>query len=353
MKKTILLAMAFVVASFGLGHLWVEAAPPRPASFYGTVTLNGANVPLPASVEGLIDGVAYAASPVMESGGATVYALDVPGDIPERVGKQGGQAGETIQFRVAGLPCAQTATWTEGVHLNLNLSATGTLPTNTPSPTLSATPTSTITPTPSQTPEVTPTPAIVQLPPDKDTFISEWEPNTNYATDQRLKVRASPYRSLLHFDTSSIPMNSTVSSAELYLYLDWYTYQASQTPNVSAYKVLTDWAEAQATWVMRSSGIGWGSTGCSGTADRDPTAKAFTTMGEPSTWYSWDISGLVQDWVWSPGDNRGLLLVSDGGRELRFHSQNAPNYKPYLRVEYISGTGPGPTPTRPTARWCA
>ncbi|MBC7238175.1 MAG: DNRLRE domain-containing protein, partial [Chloroflexi bacterium] len=252
---------------------------------------------------------------------------------------------DTIQFKVGGLLCAQTAMWSDGLRQNLNLTASGSLPTLTPTPSLVPTNTPTITPTPTETPSVTSTPAIIDLRPAQDTFISEWEPNSNYGTDQRLKVRNSPYRSLLYFDTSALPTNATVRSARLYLYLDWYTHQADRTATVNVYKVQTDWNESQATWNHRLTGVPWSANGCDGSADRSLTPSATTDVLTPSTWYSWDVTSLVQDWVWSPAGNKGMILITAAGRELRFHSMNMSSNKPYLRIDYVVGQGPGPTAT--------
>ncbi len=352
MKKTILMLMACIAAYLGLGHWWVEAAPPLPASFYGTVTINGANAPTHVSVEALIDGVTYAVAPVQMSGGSSVYAINVPGDIPGSAGKQGGQEGDTIQFKVGGLLCAQTATWSKGARQNLNLTATGTLPTLTPTPsrTPTLTPTLTltpsITPTPSQTPAVTATPGVVQFSPSRDTFISAWEPTTNYGLDHRIKIRANDvYRGMLHFNTAAIPTNSTVQSARLYLYLDWYEHQADRVAPVNVYKVNSDWTEMGATWNLRMPGSPWSIAGCQGSTDRSLTAVATTNVLDPSKWYSWDITALVQDWVSNPAGNRGMILITTANRELRFHSKEAATNHPYLRIDYTTGVGPEPTAT--------
>lgn len=344
MKKTALALTACVCIILALNGLWVEAAPPIPASFYGTVRVNGANPPTYVSVEALIGGVTYAVVPVRVDGGNVVYALDVPGDVAELPGKQGGTDGETIQFKIGGLLCGQTGTWHEGVHTHLDLTASGALPTITPTETAVSTDTPTTTPTPTITPRVSPTPAVVDFEPTQDTFISSWEQNTNYGTDHRLKVRSGAYRSLVYFDLlSSIPTHATVTNATLHLYLDWYEHQTQSSPNVSLHKVLTDWDEMQSTWNHRLTAIAWDSPGCESASDRDTTASSSTTVTEVNSWYTWEVTALVQDWAWHPEDNKGTILISDSGRELRFHSGNYPTNKPRLHVEYTTGGSP---PTR-------
>jgi len=344
MKTTALVAILIACLTLVVGGLLVDAAPPRPASFYGTVRVNGASAPTYMSVEARISGVTYATVRIQTVGTDSVYTLDVPGNT-ELPGKQGGTPGETIEFYVGDVRCDQTAEWQEGIHTALNLTATGSVPTATPSetPMPSSTPTNTL--TPSNTPLVTPTPAVLDLSAEKDTFISEWEPNTNYGTDHRVKVRSNAYRSLLYFDLSFISSDATVTAATLNLYLDWYEHQMQASPDVSVHKVLADWEEIQATWYHRQTKVTWGTAGCGSTSDRDPTARASAVVSEVSTWYSWDIAELAQEWVWLGSSNKGMLVVSNSGRELRFHSSEYTTNQPYLHIEYSTGGGPGPSRT--------
>ena len=169
-RTRFLLGVVFlVVVLLAFAGPWVMAAPPRPTTYYGTIRINGAAAPSWVSIEAQIGGFTCAATTVQILGVESVYAIDVPGDVPERAGKQGGIEGETIQFLAGGLACAPTGVWNEGAYRNLNLSASGSLPTATPTNTVdpSKTPTRTLTPTitrtPTQTPLVTSTPVVVDL----------------------------------------------------------------------------------------------------------------------------------------------------------------------------------------------
>lgn len=101
------------------------AVPPLPSSFYGTVTVNGANVPDGMSVTAWINGVAYAQTATFTANGNSVYVIDVPGDDPETPGvKEGGVAGDTIVFKLGGVQQVdQTSIWQSGTNVELNLSA--------------------------------------------------------------------------------------------------------------------------------------------------------------------------------------------------------------------------------------
>jgi hypothetical protein len=234
------------------------------------------------------------------------------------------------------------------------------LETNTPtlSPTPSGTPgpssTPTITLTPSNTPDVTPTPRPIVIKPGKvdsrDTYLSMWEPTSNKSGSTRLYARSQgsvTYRPLLRFDTSVIPTNSRVTKAELHLYLDSYEHSPGVSPRVSAHKVKRDWVASEATWNLARQGEAWQVPGADGSGDRNLAESAATVVSTNDTWYNWDITNLVGEWVSNPASNQGVMLISDAGRELRFYSADDPDTRriPYLYIEYIEGGG---TPTTPT-----
>jgi len=102
----------------------VEAAPPLPSSFYGTVLVNGANVPDGTVVSAWIDGVNYVDFETITFEGASVYSFDVPGDDPDTPEKDGGIEGDTIVFMIGSDTADQTATWHTGTNVELNLTAT-------------------------------------------------------------------------------------------------------------------------------------------------------------------------------------------------------------------------------------
>lgn len=360
-NKTKLVVFLLLVACLAavLGSALVEAEPQVPATFYGTVKINGENVPLYVLVEARVLGVTYATRQVQVSGADTVYVMDVPGDDPSTPGREGGQSGDTIQFYIGGL-LSQAATWQQGVW-NLNLTATGSLPTLTPTITGQPTSTPTVTLTRTRTPSVTSTPVVVDLTYDvttiRDTTLNSWDQNptpvSKWGTNFAINVRGDVMRGMMYFDTSALSAaNATIRSAKLFLYLNDYLHQTNLSPLVSIYKVKQPWGEYEATWVNRTTGVAWGEWGCNATSDREKsTASGSTTVSANNRWYQWDITALVQDWVTSPAENRGMILISNQGRELRFWSKDVPDnwgesrYRPYLHVEYVAGTGPLATPT--------
>jgi hypothetical protein len=123
------------------------AVPQIPASFYGTVKVNGANVPDGSSVQALIDGKVYADVLTQTYQGDSVYALNVTGDDTDTTVKDGGREGDTVQFKIGGVLANQTGVWHSGTNVTLNLTASSTSPIATPLATLTPIPTQTVIPT--------------------------------------------------------------------------------------------------------------------------------------------------------------------------------------------------------------
>jgi len=102
----------------------VEAIPPLPSSFHGTVKWsNGNNVAEGTTVSAWINGVKYAETQSQMDAGVSVYAIDVPGDDPETTEVEGGVEGNTVVFKVGDSTAGQTGTWHTGTDVELNLTA--------------------------------------------------------------------------------------------------------------------------------------------------------------------------------------------------------------------------------------
>jgi hypothetical protein len=142
----------------------VQAIPPLPSSFYGTVKVNDANVTDGTLMQALINGQVYAQGYTQTYQGGSVYILSIPGDDTGTPDLDGGQEGDIIQFKIGGLTADQTGTWHSGTNEELNLSVGSTSPPNTPAPTPTPFPTQTPIPTvPSAVPTLTPeAPTVTQ-----------------------------------------------------------------------------------------------------------------------------------------------------------------------------------------------
>lgn len=177
----LLLCISLLLTYFGR----VKAATPLPASFYGTVKINGENVPEGTIIRAIINGQVVATTQAILFQGQTVYDIEVPADDPNTAIVDGGRDGDVIRFMLAGFMVRKTATWQSGTdtEFNLSLTANATLPppqpTDTPPPTQTAvtlpTPTPTNTPTqplisqPTQTPITDPGPALTATLPSTPT----------------------------------------------------------------------------------------------------------------------------------------------------------------------------------------
>ena len=122
LPKLVTLAVALALLTASVPP--VLAFPPLPSSFYGTVKVDGTNVPLGTMVSAWINGVQYASASVSLYAGDTVHSLIVPGDDPDVPGKDGGVPGETIVFYIGNQRADQTAIWQSGRNLRLDLSYT-------------------------------------------------------------------------------------------------------------------------------------------------------------------------------------------------------------------------------------
>jgi hypothetical protein len=120
-----LIALGLTIGLLFVGASAVLAGPPPlPSSFYGTVKEDGANVPVGTTVSAWINGVKYAETTVSLYAGATVYSLDVPGDVSETPGIEGGVSGDTVVFHIGDHLADQTGSWQSGTSVGLDLTYT-------------------------------------------------------------------------------------------------------------------------------------------------------------------------------------------------------------------------------------
>jgi len=148
--RTSITVLVVLVLFFALaGEAW--ALPLLPATFSGTVRLNGAAPGGGVNVTASIGSLSWSTT-TFQAAGDTWYQIDVDGDDPNTPVKEGGEEGDTVTFRVGGYNASPNGSWHSGVDsYSHNLSASSP-PTPTP-----ITPTSTPTKTP--TPTNTPVPA--------------------------------------------------------------------------------------------------------------------------------------------------------------------------------------------------
>lgn len=128
----------------GWGTQLVQAAPPIPHGSWGQVSADGVLYPDGTEVKAIVNGIEFTTTTFTYGNDASLYDINIAGDDPDTTGVvEGGTAGDTITFVVAGVAANETAVWTSGVYDNLAL----TLPVaNPPSADFSATPVTGIAP---------------------------------------------------------------------------------------------------------------------------------------------------------------------------------------------------------------
>ncbi|KKU09976.1 MAG: Cartilage oligomeric matrix protein [Parcubacteria group bacterium GW2011_GWA1_45_7] len=143
---------------------------------------------------------------------------------------------------------------------------------------------------------VTPTAIIYSI---KDSYVKAENGDGNYGTEKIMKVRnksgANQWRSLVAFDLSSIPSGSTVTSAQLEIYLD-------KAPNdlrtYQLYRITGTWVEGTVTW------------------DNQPGMSALSTNSVSTgttddVWKEWDVTADIQAFVDGTYSNYGWF-IKDG-----------------------------------------
>jgi hypothetical protein len=147
---------------------------------------------------------------------------------------------------------------------------------------------------------------------------------------------------LFKFDLSSIPTNATVTSAVLTVYRN--SSSGTITYSVGAYEVKQAWNGANVTWNSYDGAITatWGTAGCNNTtSDRSASAENAHALDLAAD-NSWSIPTMVQDWVTTPANNKGLLLMTADAwsavGEWGFHTCEyaTPAGRPKLVVTYTT-----------------
>lgn len=189
----------------------------------------------------------------------------------------------------------------------------------------------------------------LQVVPLEDTFVASGSPAI-LGSNKSVWIGSFPgnfgfQRILLKFDLSQIPVNSTISSANLSLFLNG-TIVNDAPMNVRAHIISNNWSEATTTWTNYPS---------------DPIDPAFADNQVTSVlgWQQLNLQPLVQAWANRPNreSQLSILLIGYEGnerRERKFVSKECPatecpNQFPRLNIQFTVPT-PTPTPTHtPTA----
>jgi len=210
----------------------------------------------------------------------------------------------------------------------------------------------------------------------EDTQISRRSPGINFSDsislhlrwqdiDETVFVDRDEYNPILRFDISSIPTHALVTSASLYLY-PFYRSNSSYL-DATSHMILRDWSASQATWQQAANGLSWYAEGCGAPTwhyvlryargewdlpnwDYQVRESDWIDMNAINTWYNFDVQEMVQQWIWNPGSNFGLIVKPhvDVNVGYTYYSSEAPDTskRPKLVVEYwLPPDVPTTTPT--------
>lgn len=171
-----------------------------------------------------------------------------------------------------------------------------------------------------------------------DSYISLYEPDTNYGTIATMKAHtfSGRERALVKFDISRIPTSARVLQARLNLFL-WYRNQP-YSATAYAYKVKRHWTETDVTWNKATAAVSWSQAGCNDPLnDYDASSVATTTLNYTQVTYTWDVTEMVQQWVANPISNEGVLIIAEGvSNQFQFRTSDgiSPDQRPALEVTY-------------------
>lgn len=183
--------------------------------------------------------------------------------------------------------------------------------------------------------------ATTSLPTIKDTRLLTFSPSQNNGVGEIFSTYnsgpANEQTSVLEFDLSSIPAGDVITSATLNVWGDNSFGSGVSTTNI--YRVTNPWAEMQATWLVRQTGVPWSTpggdaVGTTGVANTNPYAS--WTGNQITQWYAFNITQLVSEWHTGTHTNYGLLMRGPTTNRLVYASKEHPqvSWRPYLTVTH-------------------
>jgi hypothetical protein len=141
-----------------------------------------------------------------------------------------------------------------------------------------------------------------------------------------LYLASGQSNALLFWTADDIPKNSQIISATLTLVQDGGSATAR---TVTVQPVTTQW-DAAATWSRPRPGVTWAG------GDYGTATVASTDVKGPGS-YTWDVTGLLDNWVSGRVKNYGMLLrLPNAGQTATFKSMEAESSaRPILRVTFV------------------
>jgi hypothetical protein len=156
----------------------------------------------------------------------------------------------------------------------------------------------------------------------------------NFSTETQLLLRTPDLaHALLDFNLDALPEGAQVQNAQLRLYV----VDETLSPNVvvKCYPLLRDWDAGIVNWTKAASGVPWSSPGASGPEDRGD-AIALSDELVPGSYFSLDVTDVVQDWLADPNSQHGILLAARSEAEEVIHlasfEHSVSDWRPRLEI---------------------
>ena len=146
-------------------------------------------------------------------------------------------------------------------------------------------------------------------------------------------------RMLLEFDLSGVTSSAKIVNANLTLYLD---SEGTGTNPISLYRINNSWTEGTGTGQITNDGVTWNNRTENNAwdvpgGDFDSRVWATTDVTTAETYYTWDITELVQSWINGTYPNYGIVLYGVNGHgQWHFPSSENTNatIRPQLNITY-------------------
>ncbi|PKO13234.1 MAG: hypothetical protein CVU39_20260 [Chloroflexi bacterium HGW-Chloroflexi-10] len=194
----------------------------------------------------------------------------------------------------------------------------------------------------------------------EDTYLSGGNTSNNYGSQTYLRTtlsNSSPRGTLLKWNLSSIPTDSTVSNASLTV-----NVSTAASATYYLYNMRQNWVEGTgtgsttgdgATWLTYDGSNAWGTSGAaSTTVDRYNTnlwgadSSSFSSTGSKTVNLNTDGKAVVQGWIAGTTNNHGLTIQNYASSSTSYDMQISSNNnataanRPKLNITYCYVPGP-------------
>jgi hypothetical protein len=214
-------------------------------------------------------------------------------------------------------------------------------------------------------------------------FVNRNTQQTGIQTGKRINPTPNQdiNRALVRFDLSSIPTALDLNSMNAKLRMQLKSIEGTSSVNVNVHKIISstepgfgDWnslaaAIGESSWIHINNPTVWSNcdtsqvnsgaqnylnTNCGGTGDFDLNGVTKLVTTNTGTWFEWDVTNIVKDWLQGTNPNYGFMIKAQDesvtGTYMSFKSAND-DYNTQADVPelVITGQTTGPGGSAPAA----